>query len=134
MSKQRAKGTAAETAVVGFLRANGFPFAERRALQGVNDKGDITGIPGVVVEVKNHSGVQALGEWQKECREEMANAGADIGVVWSKVRGTTDPGKWRVTMDGSVFVRLLAGWDGQVEDACRELRIPGYSELFRVDL
>ena len=45
-------GTAAETAVVRFLRDNGFPLAERRALHGSTDRGDITGTPGLVWEVK----------------------------------------------------------------------------------
>ena len=43
MSKQRQKGTLHETNVVAFLRDNGFPYAERRALNGQFDKGDITG-------------------------------------------------------------------------------------------
>ncbi len=42
MSKSKQKGTAAETAVVKYLKANGFPKAERRALQGNLDKGDIS--------------------------------------------------------------------------------------------
>jgi hypothetical protein len=44
MSKAKAKGTSAETAVVKFLIDNGFPYAERRALNGALDLGDITGL------------------------------------------------------------------------------------------
>ena len=51
MSRSKAKGTAAETAVVRFLRAVGFTQAERRTLGGTQDRGDIAGVPGVVIEV-----------------------------------------------------------------------------------
>jgi hypothetical protein len=51
-------GTAAETAVVKAARAYGFPGAERRALHGSTDLGDILLCPGVIVEVK--AGKQTL--------------------------------------------------------------------------
>ena len=50
MSRNKQKGTSFETLVADFLTDNGFPYAERRALAGVNDKGDITGTPGLVWE------------------------------------------------------------------------------------
>jgi hypothetical protein len=50
MNKSKIKGTAYETAVVRHLNDNGFPYAERRALAGNLDKGDIAGIPSVVME------------------------------------------------------------------------------------
>ncbi len=113
MSKSRAKGTAAESAVTAYLRRAGWPNAERRSLNGSRDRGDVTGVdPGLVIEVKDHSGVAALGEWLTEARLEGDNALAPVYVVWSKARGTTDPGRWRVSMDGEVFVRLLAAWCG----------------------
>ena len=45
MSKAKQKGTLAESALVKFLQSAGFPNAERRALAGINDLGDITGTP-----------------------------------------------------------------------------------------
>ena len=45
MSKAKAKGTAAETALVKYLRDHGFPGAERRAMTGEFDQGDVTGTP-----------------------------------------------------------------------------------------
>ncbi len=60
MSKSKQKGTAAETAVVKYLKANGFPKAERRALQGSLDKGDISGIDDVVLEVKDHKKMRGV--------------------------------------------------------------------------
>lgn len=34
MSVQRAKGTRFESEIVEYLKANGFPYAERRAMRG----------------------------------------------------------------------------------------------------
>ena len=107
----KTKGTAAETAVVTYLSERGWPHAERRALHGNTDKGDVTGIPGVVVEVKNHKS-HAFPEWVREAEKEKTNAAAEVAVAWAKIRGTTDPGKWVVAMSGAQFVALLkaAGW------------------------
>jgi hypothetical protein len=90
MPKTRPKdiGTRGERTVVDYLNANGFAQAERRALHGNTDLGDITGIPGVVIEVK--AGEQTLGvgpgskkaaAWIAETETERANAGAEIGIL-----------------------------------------------------
>ena len=57
MSASKAKGTAAETAVLRYVRDNGFPWAHRLALTGNADQGDISLLPGnlVIVEVKSHA-------------------------------------------------------------------------------
>ena len=104
MSKSRAKGTAAETAVVKYLNENGFPYAERRALQGVNDRGDVAGIPGVVLEVKNAKRIDLAG-WIKELEIEMSNAGASVGALVIKRVGKTDPGEWYAVMKFNNFVK-----------------------------
>lgn len=106
MSASKRKGTSAESAVVKCLQEHGFPYAERRALAGVNDRGDVAGIPGVVVEVKSCARME-LSAWLAEAKQEAANAGVGIYAVWAKKRGTTDPLEWYVTMPGSVFVKLL---------------------------
>ena len=106
MSKQRAKGTAAETAVVKYLRDCGFIHAERRALHGTADKGDITGCGPVVFEVKNHKQLDLAG-WIKELEIEMGNANVDTGAVIAKKRGTTDPGEWYAIMPTRILVALL---------------------------
>lgn len=79
MSKSRAKGTRAEGEVVRYLQ-NWWPAAERRALSGNKDKGDVAGIPGVVVEVKA-AATQLIGPWQRETLTEMANAGAECCML-----------------------------------------------------
>jgi hypothetical protein len=73
-TKSKAKGTAAEREVVRYLQ-NWWPAAERRALSGNKDKGDVAGIPGVVVEVKA-AAKQQMASWYRETWAEMENAGA----------------------------------------------------------
>jgi hypothetical protein len=111
VSAGKRKGTAWESAVVAFLAERGFPYAERRALAGAADKGDVTGIPGVVIECKSQNR-QSLAEWLDEADVERDNAGARVGVVWFKRRGFTSPGRGYVLMDGATFTDLLrmAGW------------------------
>lgn len=106
MNRSRIKGTAAETAIVTYLRTHGWPFAERRALHGNHDRGDITGMPNVVIEVKNQQTL-TFGPWLNEAETEKRNDNAKVGLVWAKRRGTTDPGKWFVLMTGEQAVQLL---------------------------
>ena len=111
MSKSKAKGTAAETAVVRYLREQGFEQAERRALHGTADRGDIAGVVGTVIEVKNCARMELAG-WLAEAAAEADNDGARLGVVWHKRRGKGSPGDWFVTMDGATFVRMLREYLG----------------------
>lgn len=106
MSASKKKGTTAETAVVTFLRNTGFTQAERRTLGGAKDRGDIAGIPGVVIEVKNCAR-QELAAWVAEAELERDNDRASIGVVWHKRRGRGNPADWFVTMSGLQFAALL---------------------------
>lgn len=106
MSASKAKGSRWETAIVTYLRDNGVPHAERRALAGSTDRGDITGIPGVVVEAKNAK-TTTLGTWVDEAEVERVNDRADVGVVWHHRRGKGSPADGYVTMTGATLVRLL---------------------------
>lgn len=111
MSAAKKKGTAAETAVVTYLRAMGFTQVERRTLGGAYDRGDIAGIPGTVIEVKNCAR-QELGAWVAEAELERDNDRASLGAVWHKRRGKGDPADWFVTMSGAQFAELLREWQG----------------------
>lgn len=111
MSAAKRKGTAAETAIVDYLRTAGFVQAERRTLNGAKDRGDIAGIPGVVIEVKNCAR-QELSSWVNEAELERDNDNATLGVVWHKLRGRTSPADWFVTMSGAQFVNLLRELQG----------------------
>lgn len=105
MSRARAKGTAAETAVADYLQSYGIP-AERRALAGANDKGDISGIPGWCLEVKAVAAT-SYGAWLAEAERERRNAGAEWAAVIHKPRGTAAPGGYHVVMTMQQFTRLL---------------------------
>ena len=69
------KGPLFEKQVVEYLRSEGFDKCERRVMGGRLDRGDISGIPNVVLEVKN-TGVMQMGAAVAEAEKEAANAGA----------------------------------------------------------
>jgi len=106
MSKSKQKGTAAETAVVNWLKTKGRKHVERRSLNGSSDRGDIAGLPRVVIEVKNHARME-LSQWLSELEVEIRNDKADTGVVIHKKRGTTDVGEWYATMPVKVWLDLI---------------------------
>lgn len=84
MNKSKRKGTEGETAVVKLFNEEGFIHVERRALQGEEDRGDIAGIPGVVIEVKAEK-KPSFGVYQKEALREAKNDGGSLPiVVWKK--------------------------------------------------
>lgn len=105
MSKSRAKGTSFESAVVTFLIEHGFPYAERRAMQGKNDRGDIAGVPGFVLECKATARID-LGEFVTETETERKNAGARYGATVIKRRGKSI-GDAYVAVPLSQFVELI---------------------------
>lgn len=106
VNRSKQKGTSAESAVVAYLRDHGFPHAERRALAGVLDKGDVAGVIDNVIEVKNCTR-DGLPGWVDETEAERVNAGARYGVCWHKRRGKGSPGAWFVTMTGEQYVAML---------------------------
>lgn len=113
VSKRR--GTAAESAVVRALRTLGFPRAERRALHGTADLGDITGTPGICWEVKGGNKARGAGDaliskWLAETERERAAAGADIGVLVVQ-RAGVGPARahlWWAYTTSAVIARLVA--------------------------
>ena len=106
-NRNKAKGSAAERAVANWLADRDWPDAERRYDAGRHDdRGDIRGIPGVTVEVKNHQRLDLAG-WVAELEQVMANAGHDLGFVVVKKRGTTDVGRWYAVLPVEVIARLL---------------------------
>lgn len=106
MSKSKQKGTTAETAVVNWLKSQGRKNVERRSLNGNHDRGDIAGIPSVVIEVKNHARME-LAEWVKELEVEIKNDKADTGVVIHKRKGKGEVADWYATMPVSIWYQLL---------------------------
>jgi len=103
-SKKR--GTGWESVIVDYLQREGWPHVERRSLNGSTDRGDIAGIPSVVIEAKNCKRVE-LAEWINEVEQERRNDHADVGVVWMKRRGRASAAGGYVVMTGAQFTRLL---------------------------
>lgn len=114
-SAAKAKGTAWETDLVRYLRAHGFPDAERRALAGALDLGDITGTPGLVWEAK-HQRTFELAGWVDEAEVERINAGADYAAVVARRPRRPDPADAYVIVPLARYVTLVrqAGYGAPV--------------------
>jgi hypothetical protein len=110
----KAKGRATENQAVNWLRENGYPYAERRHLAGEHDLGDITGMPGICVEVKS-AAQWAPVRWLRETREEMKNSRSPIGFVMARPKGGTNVDDWIIMMHPDTLLSLLtdAGWRSQ---------------------
>lgn len=106
MSKGRGKGTAFETLIVRYLQAQGWVHAERRALHGNLDKGDITGTGPLVWECKNHKALD-ISAWLKETEQERVNANANHGILVVKRRAYGDPSDQYAIMRLEDLVKLL---------------------------
>lgn len=122
----KAKGTAAETAVVKYARENGFPLADRLTLTGRYDRGDIGLCPGVIVEVKHHATYSRtdIEEWQRETFREQMNANASIGILVIRPPQQAKPQNWvawRLSPQG--------WWHAQYLDDCLlQLRDEGWGK------
>lgn len=115
MNRPKARGTAAETATLRWLRDNGFVWAERLTLTGHHDRGDISLLPGnlIIAEIKNHAtaatgqpGQKQLAAWMAETDRERANARADHALLVVKRKGTTNPGAWWCYVTTATFAAL----------------------------
>ena len=88
MSKQRAKGTRFESALVKYLREGlEDERPERLALHGSKDMGDIHGLfahgfSGIVeCKAVRAAGTKALAEWQRQTIDERDNADAGFALL-----------------------------------------------------
>ena len=116
VSRPKDIGTAGESAVVRYLRSNGMAGAERRALAGANDLGDITGTPGLCWEVKSGKAAQNAGaaqtklidDWLGQTLTETQNADADFGVLVCKRAGVgaANAGLWWAYLRCDDFLAL----------------------------
>lgn len=140
------KGTRAETAVARYLRTvvfyapatsrdpgdPGWPHAEPRRNAGRYDKGDITGIPGVVIEVKAAETLK-IPQWVRETKAEMANAEAGYGMLVVK-RPYRPVEQWDAYVPmsqlGPVHASLTPGEDPwvrmELRHAVAEMAVAGY--------
>ena len=103
----KVKSRRAELAVARYLVEQGFPYAEPTRRSGwADDRGDIDGLPGVCLEVKDAK-VFRRDEWIGELRAEMDNRGVELGSLVIKKHGTLDVGQWYALLPVAVLVRLL---------------------------
>jgi hypothetical protein len=105
-SPQKRKGSAAELAVAKWLRKLGWIHAERSRAGWTDDRGDIDGMPGVVVEVKNCKTI-SIPEWLRELEVEIANAQAWTGAVIAKRKGSTNVDDWYAIMPAKIWGELM---------------------------
>lgn len=102
----RAKGATYERDVVAYFKDNGRPHMERRLGGMAADKGDLNGIPGVVIECKNRKDFDLAG-YMAQLEQEIATAGAETGVVIIKRRGVTDVGQHYALLPVARWAELL---------------------------
>jgi len=105
-SPQKRKGSSAELAVAKWLNKLGWIQAERSRAGWTDDRGDIDGMPGVCIEVKNEKRIDLPG-YLRELAVEMENAKAWTGSVIVKRRGSTDVNDWYAVMPALVWAQLL---------------------------
>lgn len=137
-NKPKNIGTAAETAVVRVLQASGWPYAERRTLHGSYDRGDVTGTPGVVWEVKGGEAAKSASDglieaWLLETETERVNDNAAVGVLVVQRRGIgpANAKRWWAVMRSETLGGAFMTIDHMpvrltLEGACRVLVGMGY--------
>jgi hypothetical protein len=143
-NRPRAIGTYAETAVTRTARLHGFPYADRYALHGARDTGDIGLCPGVIVEVKGgdaarHASDLDVQNWLDETARERDHANAAIAFLvlqrahvgapnaarwWAywRLGWIADLSYWQTFNARQVVVRMT------LADALAMLRAVGYGE------
>lgn len=124
VNRPRAIGTYAETAVVRAARANGFPWADRFALHGSADVGDVALCPGVIIEVKGgemayRASDRTIERWLDETADERLHARAAVAflVVQRPSVGAPNAHRWWA------YWRLA--WLGVLDDRGLDLGAPG---------
>jgi hypothetical protein len=86
VSKQRARGTAFESATVNYLHENGFPAAVRTGSAAYGD-GDILGVSGIVIENKDCVKLDLSG-WLTQATKSAERRGKnEVPIVVHKRRG-----------------------------------------------
>jgi hypothetical protein len=105
-SPQKRKGSAAELAVAKWLRKLGWIHAERSRAGWTDDRGDIDGLPGIVIEVKNEKRIDLPG-YLRELEVEIANAKAWTGTVIVKRRGSMNVDDWYAVMPAKIWGELM---------------------------
>lgn len=111
----RRRGITAERDLVRWLRANGWPHAERTVVTGYRtairerrDGGDITGTPGIVWSLKDCA-TERIQQWWAEL--EAMDGHRDVRLLVVKRRGHADPGLWWTWLTLAELVDLFPTLD-----------------------
>lgn len=117
----RDKGLIAERDVARYCRSHGMPGAERSVSTGwktggrsLADTGDIKGVPGVCIQIKNLSkplAGKALADAMLEVLTQAEAAGAALPLLLEKRSGHASPGEWWAHLPGYLFAGLAFGLD-----------------------
>lgn len=140
-------GTHAETAVVRTARTRGFPNADRYALHGAADVGDIHLCPRLIVEVKGGETARQASDalihtWLDQTAHERDNAGAMFGFLVVQRRGVGAPNAarwwswwrlaWLAQLHGTIALVPYAPVRLTLGDSLAMLRAAGWGEPAQV--
>lgn len=107
------KGDRFEVAVQRHLHAHGFPWCQKTRAGYERDHGDLHLVPGpaVIVQAKNVRRWD-VAAWVEQLARQVADAGADHGVLVVKRPAVSDPGQAYavMTLDAMVVLLRAAGY------------------------
>lgn len=115
LANNKAKGRMWENAVAEWLGSRLGFNVERRRLMGTADRGDLAGLPHLVVECKNEQAWNVT-KWLEETNQEVRNDIAvtkdthTLGVVFKRLKGKPDVADSVVIMDPYTFLLLYSRW------------------------
>ncbi|MGH3781274.1 MAG: hypothetical protein ACRDRO_11790 [Pseudonocardiaceae bacterium] len=118
-NSNRDKGLKSERDVAAYFRVNGCASAERSVSTGwsngarqLADCGDIKGVPGVCIQIKNLAAPltgQALSNALKETEGQRTAGGAAIGLLVEKRHQCADVGQWFAWLLNTAYIGLMVG-------------------------
>jgi hypothetical protein len=98
----KSKGYRGEAEFVEDAQAHGYKAQRNGNIHGQADQGDIAGVPGWVVQVKNVA-VAQIPAFLKAAREQAGNAGVRFYCVALKLRG-------KHMRDGAILMPVAQWW------------------------
>jgi hypothetical protein len=118
----RTKGLQAERDVANYLKAHGLTEARRSVVTGhatLADAGDIAGVPGFAIQVKNLArrleGKLLADTWAETCTQatelgiQQRSGTVMRPVIIEKRVGSADVGRWWLHTDVGILVRMTTG-------------------------
>lgn len=126
-------GTWTESAFVRWCRGRGFAGAERLALHGTLDEGDVSLCPGVMAELKGGKAAEAASDrqivdWLADTETERAARGADVAFLcWKrKGKGAASAGQWWAAFHGDTYTLLAVAVGNNVNASSADIGLRAY--------